>query len=225
MTLRLLLVEDDHRVARFVQKGLEAERFRVDIATDGEQGVELGLTGVYAVILLDVILPAKDGVQVCQELRRAGINTPILMLTAKDSVEDKVLGLGVGADDYLTKPFAFEELLARIQALVRRPQELDLSPAVEVADLTLDKNTHELARAGKPIKLTPTEFALIEYLMGNPNRVLSRTMIEERVWGYQHDPLTNVVDVYIGRLRQKIDRGFEPPLIHTVRGAGYMLKA
>jgi DNA-binding response OmpR family regulator len=158
-------------------------------------------------------------------LRRAGINTPILMLTAKDTVEDKVLGLGVGADDYLTKPFAFEELLARIQALVRRPQELDLSPAVEVADLSLDKNTHELARAGKPIKLTPTEFALIEYLMRNPNRVLSRTMIEERVWGYQHDPLTNVVDVYIRRLRQKIDRGFEPPLIHTVRGAGYMLKA
>ncbi len=223
--MRLLRVEDDHRVARFVQKGLEAERFQVDIAADGEQGVELGLTGVYDVILLDVILPAKDGIKVCQELRRAGINTPILMLTAKDTVEDKVLGLGVGADDYLTKPFAFEELLARIQALVRRPQELDLSPTVEVADLTLDKNTHELARAGKPIELTPTEFALIEYLMHNPNRVLSRTMIEERVWGYQHDPLTNVVDVYIRRLRQKIDRGFEPPLIHTVRGAGYMLKA
>jgi len=223
--LRLLLVEDDHRVARFVQKGLEAERFQVDIAADGEQGVELGLTGVYAVILLDVILPVKDGIQVCQELRRGGINTPILMLTARDTVEDKVLGLGVGADDYLTKPFAFEELLARIQALVRRPQELDLSPTVEVADLILDKNTHELARAGKPIELTPTEFALIEYLMRNPNRVLSRTMIEERVWGYQHDPLTNVVDVYIGRLRQKVDRGFEPPLIHTVRGAGYMLRA
>ena len=223
--MRLLLVEDDHRVARFVQKGLEAERFRVDIAADGEHGVELGLTGVYDVILLDLILPAKDGIKVCQELRRAGINTPILMLTAKDTVEDKVLGLGVGADDYLTKPFAFEELLARIQALVRRPQELDLSPAVEVADLTLDKNTHELVRAGKPIELTPTEFALIEYLMRNPNRVLSRTMIEERVWGYRHDPLTNVVDVYIGRLRQKIDRGFDPPLIHTVRGAGYMLKA
>lgn len=223
--MRLLLVEDDHRVARFVQKGLEAERYRVDIAADGEQGIELGLTGVYSVIVLDVILPGKDGIEVCQELRRGGVNTPILMLTARDTVEDKVLGLGVGADDYLTKPFAFEELLARIQALVRRPQDLDLSPTVQVADLTLDKNTHQLTRAGKPIELTPTEFALIEYLMRHPNRVLSRTMIEERVWGYQHDPLTNVVDVYIGRLRQKLGRGSDRPLIHTVRGAGYVLKA
>ena len=221
--MRLLLIEDDSRVARFIQKGLAAERYRVELATNGPDGIEMGLTGVYDVILLDRILPGESGIEVCRQLRENEIKTPILMLTAKDSIEDKVMGLGVGADDYLTKPFAFEELLARIQALLRRPGELNLSPTLTVADLTLDNNTHEVKRAGQAIELTATEFALLEYLMRRANRVLSRTLIEEQVWSYHHDPSSNVVDVYIRRLRAKIDDGFEPKLIHTKRGAGYLL--
>ncbi len=223
--MRLLLVEDDSRVARFIKKGLEAERYQVDVATDGHHGIDMGQAGTYDLIILDIILPTTSGIQVCQYLRSKGIQTPILMLTAKDAVEDRVTGLGVGADDYLTKPFAFEELVARVQALLRRRGELDLAPTLRVADLVLNRNTHEVRRAGRLIQLTPTEFALLEYLMRRSNRVLSRTMIEEQVWGYQHDPLTNVVDVYIRRLRQKIDHGFPHPLIHTVRGIGYQLKA
>lgn len=223
--MHLLLIEDDQRVARFIQKGLKAERYRVELATTGPVGIEMGLTGVYDLILLDLILPGETGIEVCRQLRENQIKTPILMLTAKDSVEDKVTGLGVGADDYLTKPFAFEELLARIQALLRRPGELDLLPTLTVADLALDKNTHEVKRAGNVIELTATEFALLEYLIRRPNRVLSRTLIEQQVWDYHFDPSSNVVDVYIRRLRQKIDDGFPQPLIHTVRGAGYMLKA
>ncbi len=223
--MRLLLIEDDRRVARFIQKGLAAERHQVELAATGPDWIEMGLTGVYDLILLDLILPGENGLEVCRRLRENQIKTPILMLTAKDSVEDKVTGLGVGADDYLTKPFAFEELLARIQALLRRPGELDISPILTVADLALDKNTHEVKRAGNVIELTATEFALLEYLMRRPNRVLSRTLIEEQVWDYHFDPSSNVVDVYIRRLRQKIDHGYPQPLIHTVRGAGYMLKA
>jgi DNA-binding response OmpR family regulator len=223
--MRLLLIEDDSRVARFIRKGLEAERYRVEVASDGPPGIEMGLTGSYDLILLDIMLPGTDGIEVCRQLREGGIQAPILMLTAKDAVEDRVRGLEVGADDYLTKPFAFEELVARIRALLRRPRELDLAPTLQVADLVLDKNTHEVRRAGQPIQLTPREFALLEYLMRRPDRVLSRTMIEEQVWGYQHDPLTNVVDVYVGHLRQKIDHGFKRQLIHTVRGVGYQLKA
>lgn len=223
--MRLLLIEDDSRVARFIKKGLEAERYRVEIASDGERGIEMGLTGTYDLILLDIILPVKNGIEVCQQLRQQGMQTPILMLTAKDTVEDKVTGLGAGADDYLTKPFAFEELEARIEALLRRRGDLDMAPTLQVADLVLDKNTHEVRRAKKLIQLTATEFALLEYLMRNSNRVLSRTMIEEQVWSYHDDPLTNVVDVYIGHLRQKIDHGFKQQLIHTVRGVGYQLKA
>jgi DNA-binding response OmpR family regulator len=222
--MRILLVEDDPRVARFVEKGLTAERFQVEHAPDGGKGVELGLAGTYDLILLDLILPVKTGFEVCRELRDENIKTPILMLTAKDTVEDKVMGLGVGADDYLTKPFAFEELLARIRALLRRPVEMDVAPSLIAADLVLDKNSHEVKRAGQLITLTPTEFTLLEYLMRNQNRVLSRTMIEEHVWDYQNDPLTNVVDVYIRRLRQKIDQGYDAQLIHTVRGVGYTLK-
>ncbi len=223
--MHLLLIEDDRRVARFIQKGLKAERHRVELATTGPVGIEMGLTGVYDLILLDLILPGETGIEVCRQLRENQIKTPILMLTAKDSVEDKVTGLGVGADDYLTKPFAFEELLARIQALLRRPGELDLLPTLTVADLALDKNTHEVKRAGNVIELTAREFALLEYLIRRPNRVLSRALIEEQVWDYHFDSSSNVVDVYIRRLRQKIDDGFPQPLIHTVRGAGYMLKA
>ena len=223
--MHLLLIEDDLRVARFIQKGLKAERHRVELATTGPVGIEMGSTGVYDLILLDLILPGENGIEVCRQLRENQIKTPILMLTAKDSVEDKVTGLGVGADDYLTKPFAFEELLARIQALLRRPGELDLLPTLTVADLALDKNTHEVKRAGNVIELTAREFALLEYLIRRPNRVLSRALIEEQVWDYHFDSSSNVVDVYIRRLRQKIDDGFPQPLIHTVRGAGYMLKA
>ncbi|MDH5748314.1 MAG: response regulator transcription factor [Rhodospirillales bacterium] len=222
--MRILLIEDDLRVARFVEKGLAAERFQIEHAADGGKGVELGLSGTYDLILLDLILPVKTGIEVCQELRGENIMTPILMLTAKDTIEDKVTGLGVGADDYLTKPFAFEELLARIQALLRRPGEMDVAPSLIIADLVMDKNTHEVKRAGELITLTPTEFTLLEYLMRNQNRVLSRTMIEEQVWDYQNDPLTNVVDVYIRRLRQKVDQGYDRQLIHTVRGVGYTLK-
>ncbi|MFQ5775541.1 MAG: response regulator transcription factor [Kiloniellaceae bacterium] len=223
--MRLLLVEDDRRVSRFIKKGLEAERYSVDIATDGMQAIEMGLAGPYDVIVLDILLPVESGLDVCRRLREGGVQSPILILTAKDSVEDKVTGLGAGADDYLTKPFAFEELLARIRALLRRPRDVDLAPALQAADLVIDKNTHEVTRSGKLIELTAKEFALLEYLMSHPNRVLSRTVIEEHVWGYWHDPMTNVVDVYIRRLRQKVDHGFERQLIHTVRGAGYMLKA
>ena len=222
--MRLLLIEDDRRVASFVQKGLEAERYKVEVAADGEQGIEMALSGLYDLILLDILLPVRNGIDVCRSLRERGIKAPILMLTAKDTVEDKVTGLGAGADDYLTKPFAFEELLARIQALLRRPAGLELAPALEALDLVLDKNTHEVTRAGRPIELTRTEFILLEYLLRRPNRVLSRTMIMDQVWDYQHDPSTNVVDVYIRRLRRKIDHGFASKLIHTVRGAGYMLR-
>jgi DNA-binding response OmpR family regulator len=216
--MRLLLIEDDRRVARFIRKGLEAERYRIEVAFDGQRGIDMGLTESYDLILLDVILPIKTGIDVCRELRKEGVKTPILMLTAKDTLEDKVAGLGIGADDYLTKPFAFEELVARIQALLRRHGEPDLTPTLEAADLVLDKNTHEVRRAGKPIELTPTEFALLEYFMRR------RTVIQEQVWDYHHDPSSNVVDVYIRRLRQKIDRGFERQLIHTIRGVGYTLK-
>lgn len=223
--MRLLLVEDDSRIARFIKRGLEAERYLVDVATDGPQGTEMGQSGIHDLIVLDIILPTASGIQVCRQLRSHGIETPILMLTAKDSVEDKVEGLGAGADDYLTKPFAFEELLARIQALLRRRAHLDLSPTLQVGDLVLDQNTHEVRREETLVKLTAKEFALLEYLMRHAGRALSRTMIEEQVWGYREDPLTNVVDVYIRHLRQKIDDGFQQQLIHTVRGVGYMLKA
>lgn len=222
--MRLLLVEDDSRVARFIRKGLEAENYQVDVASDGDLGIDMGSTDVYGAILLDVILPKQNGVEVCRILREQGIKTPILMLTAKDTLEDKVSGLGVGADDYLTKPFAFEELLARIQALLRRPRTLELAPTIRVADLVLDKNTRRVDRADVAIELTATEFALLEYLMRRSDRVLSRTLIQEQVWGYQHDPSSNVVDVYIRRLRNKIDRDFSRQLIHTVRGVGYVLK-
>ncbi len=223
--MRVLLVEDDVRVARFIRKGLMAERYAVDVAADGPNAIEMGLSGFYDVIILDVLLPVCDGLQVCRRLRAEGVKSPILMLTAKDAVEDKIGGLQVGADDYLTKPFAFEELLARLQALLRRPAELDISATLQVADLVLDKNTHEVTRAGKVIALTATEFGLLEYLMRRPGRVLSRTLIQEQVWSYHHDPSSNVVDVYIRRLRQKIDAGSARKLIHTVRGAGYRFGA
>ena len=222
--MRLLLIEDDSRIARFITRGLEAERYATDVAPDGEQGIEMAQAGIYDLILLDLVLPGIDGIQVCRQLRAQQIRVPILILTAKDSVEDTVTGLEAGADDYLTKPFAFEELVARIHALLRRPAAVRPERTLEVADLTLDGRAHEAKRAGQLLDLTPKEFSLLEYLMSHPGRVLSRTLIEEHVWGYHHDPLTNVVDVYIRRLRQKVDQPFPHPLIHTIRGVGYTLK-
>lgn len=223
--MRLLLVEDDSRVSCFIRKGLEAERYQVESAADGLRGIEMGLSGIYDLILMDIILPDENGIEACRRLREKGIRTPIMMITARDSVEEKVRGLEAGADDYLTKPFAFEELLARVRALLRRPEELELEPVYKVGDLSLDRSAHEVSRAGRPVDLTPTEFALLELLMRHPGRVLSRTIIEEQVWGYEHDPSTNVVDVYIRRLRQKIDDASDRPLIHTIRGVGYQLRA
>lgn len=223
--MRLLLVEDDRSVARFTKKGLEAERYSVEVATDGKQGMEKGLSESYDLIILDLILPVYSGIEICRTLREQGIKTPILILTAKDTLQDKLTGFETGADDYLVKPFAFEELLARIRALLRRPAELEFGSILEVGDLVLDKNSFGVTRAGKPIELTAREFAFLEYLMRHPNRVMSRTLIRKEVWDADDDPSSNVVEVYIRRLRHKVDVGFERQLIHTVRSAGYMLKA
>ncbi len=223
--MRILLVEDDQWVASFIQKGLESEHYGVDLATDGRWAIELGSTQPYDLILLDVMLPIIDGFEVCRQLRKRGVQAPILMLTARDEVDEKVQGFEIGADDYLTKPFVFKELLARIQALSRRRRALDLVPVIQVDDLVLAKNTREATRAEKSIQLTPREFSILEYLMENAGRALSRNMIEEQIFGAPHDSSTNLVDVYIRRLRQKMDYGFSHALIHTIRGMGYMLKA
>ncbi len=220
--MRLLLIEDDDRITQFVKRGLEAEGFQVDTANTGLQGLELG-RGNYGVIILDFLLPILTGKDICETLRQEGIHTPILMLTARDTLEDKVEGLKIGADDYLTKPFAFEELLARIQALLRRGFYQETPTALQVGDLFLNKETREVTRAQQAISLTAKEFSLLEYLMSRPNRPLSRTMILEQVWGQNHDPLTNVVDVYIRYLRNKIDKGFSSNLIQTVRDVGYKI--
>jgi DNA-binding response OmpR family regulator len=222
--MRLLLVEDDRGAAGFLRSGLEAERYQLEVAADGQSGLEMGLAGAYDLILLDVMLPNKSGLEVLREWRQRDIKSPILMLSGMNTVEDAVKGLELGADDYLRKPFAFEELLARIRALLRRGQELELDPTVRLADLVLDPNTHEVRRAGELVHLTPREFALLEYMMRRKGRVLSRALIEEQVWGCRHDAITNVVHVYIRRLRDKLDRGYAKQLIHTVRGVGYQMK-
>ncbi len=221
----LLIVEDDPWVASFIRKGLEGEQFGVELASDGKCAIERSSSETYDLIILDVMLPVMDGFEVCRHLRTRGVQTPILMLTAKDDVDEKVRGLELGADDYLTKPFEFKELLARIQALGRRRRALDLVATIQVADLILNKTAREVRRDNTSIPLTPREFAILEYLMENVGRALSRTMIEEQVFGSPNDAGTNLVDVYIRRLRQKIDQGFSPVLIHTVRGVGYMMKA
>lgn len=221
--MRILLVEDDRKVASFIRKGLAEEGYAVDLAADGESGLAMGLDRLHDLILLDVLLPAKPGFQVLRELRRAGVRTPILLLTARDSVEDKVQGLDAGADDYLTKPFAFAELLARVRALLRRGGESRL-PILRVADLSLDPATRTVTRGGAPVPLTNREYALLEYFMRNPGRVLSRAMIAEKVWDYSFDSATNVIDVYVSYLRKKIDAGRPAPLLSTVRGAGYVLR-
>jgi len=222
--VRILLVEDDRKVASFIRKGLMEEGHAVDVAPDGETGLAMGLDRPHDIIVLDVMLPGKSGVQVVRELRQAKVATPVLLLTARDAVEDKVQGLDAGADDYLTKPFAFAELLARVRALLRRGATTQV-PLIQVADLTLDPARRTVKRGGEPIPLTNREFALLEYFMRNPGRVLTRTMITEHVWDYSFDSATNVIDVYVNYLRRKIDAGRERKLIHTVRGVGYVLKA
>jgi len=221
--MRVLLVEDDRKVASFIRKGLTEEGYAVDVAHEGETGLAMGMDRLHDVIVLDVMLPLKPGFQVLRELRQAKVTTPVLLLTARDAVEDKVQGLDAGADDYLTKPFAFAELLARVRALLRRGKGVQAA-VLQAADLVLDPAARTVKRGGEAIPLTNREFALLEYLLRNPGRVLTRTMISEHVWDYSFDAGTNVIDVYVNYLRKKIDAGREVKLIHTVRGAGYVLR-
>lgn len=233
--MNVLVVEDDARISGFLERGLKAEGHRVQLATTGPEGLALALDaaraaredGVATIVLLDIMLPGMNGLEVCQTLRAAQVQLPILMLTALGSVEDRVNGLKLGADDYLVKPFAFEELLARIDALGRRSRELTQSTTqrLTVDDLELDLVTMRASRGGQPINLTAKELALLELLMSAPGRLFSRERILANVWGSSEAPLTNVVDVYIRRLREKIDDGHERPLIHTMRGLGYRLEA
>ena len=222
--MRILVVEDERKVARFIKKGLEEEGYAVDLAGDGEEGLVMGLDQVHDLILLDMALPKIDGLKVLQKLREKKIGAPVLLLTVRAAIEDKVLGLDSGADDYLTKPFAFQELLARIRALLRRKAEAGTT-LLQVEDLVLDPSRRLVIRTGEKIDLTSKEFALLEYLMRNAGRVLSRAMISEHVWSYDFDTETNVIDVYINYLRRKIDSGRDKKLIHTVRGSGYVLKS
>jgi two-component system copper resistance phosphate regulon response regulator CusR len=220
--VRILLVEDEPRVAAFVAKGLREQAYAIDIARDGEEGLYFAAVNTYDLLILDVMLPLKDGYTVCRELRRTGTRTPILMLTARDAVDDRVAGLDCGADDYLTKPFDFKELLARLRALSRRSAEV--RPAViRVADLILNTANHAVSRAGKRVSLTAKEYSFLEFLVLNENRIVNREQIAQHVWDENFDPFSNVIDVYVRRLRTKIDAGFDRPLIHTRRGEGYML--
>jgi two-component system OmpR family response regulator len=220
--MRILLVEDEIKMARAIRRGLEAEGYAVDIVADGEEAVFQGTENDYDALVLDVMLPGLDGYEVCHALRTRGRWPPVLMLTARDAVEDRIRGLDVGADDYLVKPFAFGELLARLRALIRRgPRE---RPTVlEVDDVTLDPAGHRVTRAGQGVELSSREFALLEYLMHHPGSVLTRRQILEHVWDYNYDGLSNVVDVYVGYLRKKLERPFGRPLIHTIRGVGYAI--
>jgi len=222
--MRLLVVEDEKKVARFIKKGLEEEGYAVDLAFDGEEGLVRVLDQVHDLIILDIALPKIDGLQVLQKLRQRKVSTPVLLLTVRATIEDKVLGLDSGADDYLPKPFAFQELLARIRALLRRKVEVG-PPLLRVEDLILDPARHLVTRDEERIDLTSKEFALLEYLLRNAGRVVTRAMISEHVWNYDFDTETNVIDVYINYLRRKIDSGREKKLIHTVRGSGYVLKS
>ncbi len=226
--MTLLIIEDDMRILEFVKRGLEAEGYLIEYANNGAQGLQKLQDGAYDLLLLDLMLPDMSGHDVCRQLRQQGMTLPVLMLTAMDSLEDKVEGLNLGADDYLTKPFAFDELVARIKALLRRNQggtgykvpETELS----VSGITLNRKTREVFREGKLIELTPKEYALLEYFMQSPGCVLSRAQILDRVWGYNVDPLTNIVEVYIRNLRRKLSEGFDSSLIKTVRGFGYKLE-
>jgi heavy metal response regulator len=221
--MRILVIEDEKKVAEFISNGLAEEGYAVDVAHDGDQGYFLATTNEYDAILLDIMLPKMDGVTLCTKLRSEDNHSPILMLTAKDAIKDKVRGLDAGADDYLTKPFAFEELLARIRSLLRK-KSLQQKTRFQIDNLVLDTITHTVSRGESEIALSVKEYALLEYLMRNTGSVVTRTMIAEHVWDINFDTFTNVIDVYISYLRNKIDRGYETKLIHTVRGRGYVLK-
>ncbi|HAD05160.1 MAG: DNA-binding response regulator [Desulfuromonadales bacterium GWD2_61_12] len=221
--MRILVVEDEKKVASFIKRGLEEEGFTVDAAFDGEEGLYMAETNSYDLILMDIMLPKMDGLAVVQKLRERKIMSPVLCLTAKDTVDDIVSGLNSGSDDYLTKPFAFAELLARVRALLRRGSQ-DRGAELTFADLRLDPVAHKVWRNNKELDLTAKEYALLEYFMRNPHQILTRTMIAEHVWDYTFDSFTNIIDVYVNYLRKKVDRDFEKKLIHTVRGVGYVLK-
>src|SRR5688500_10241322 len=217
-------IDDDPTVGQFVKRGLEQQRWGVDLVADGDEGEQLAAEGTSDLMILDMRLPGKSGLQALNGLRARGVERPILVLTAQDAIDAKVETLRAGADDYVTKPFAFEELLARVEALSRRPRVL-ASPALKVADLELHLDTREVTRGGAPIELTPKEYTVLEYLMRHEGRVMSRTLITEYAWGYHFDPGTNIVDVVINHLRKKIDASHSPKLIHTIRGVGYVIRA
>jgi DNA-binding response OmpR family regulator len=222
--MKILVVEDDRTVGQYVKRGLEEQRYHADLVDDGMEGLRLASGGRYDLIVLDLRLPEMNGLEVLRTLRDRGNTTPVLVLTAQDAVDFKVQALRSGADDYVTKPFAFEELLARVEALGRRPKEIR-SPVLKVGDLELDGETREVRRGGERIELTPKEYTVLEYLMRHAGRVMSRTLITEYAWDYHFDPGTNIVDVVINRLRKKVDSGHAVKLVHTVRGVGYVVKA
>jgi heavy metal response regulator len=221
--MKILVVEDEKKVASFIKKGLEEEYYSVDLAYDGKEGLKLALSEEYDLMIFDIMVPLRDGIALLKDIRSEKINTPVLLLTAKDTVKDKVEGLDSGADDYLTKPFAFEELLARIRALLRR-SEGSKSLSLIAGDLVLDTQSHKVTRSGVEITLTPKEYSILEYLLRNKNRVISRTLLSEHVYDYHFDSDTNIIDVYINKLRNKIDKQFDNALLHTIRGVGYIIK-
>jgi DNA-binding response OmpR family regulator len=222
--MKILVVEDDRTVGQYVKRGLEEQRYHADLVDDGMEGLRLASGGRYDLIVLDLRLPEMNGLEVLRTLRDRGNTTPVLVLTAQDAVDFKVEALRAGADDYVTKPFAFEELLARVEALGRRPKEIR-APLLRVGDLELDMATREVKRGGAPMDLTPKEYTVLEYLMRHAGKVMSRTLITEYAWDYHFDPGTNIVDVVINRLRKKVDSGHAQKLVHTVRGVGYVVKA
>lgn len=221
--MRILVIEDEKKLASFIRKGLREKQYAVDLAGTGDEGLFMAETNPYDLIVLDVMLPGKDGLFICRELRKKNITTPIIMLTARDAIEDKVSGLDAGADDYLTKPFAFSEFLARVRALTRRERDTKRT-VLECADVRLDQVTHTVTRGGIVIDLTSTEYALLEYLLLHAGEVVTRTMISEHVWNDDFDTFSNVINVYINYLRKKIDAGHDKKLIHSIRGVGYILR-
>jgi heavy metal response regulator len=221
--MRILLVEDEKKLAAFIKRGLKEASHAVDVADNGVDALFQAESNPYDLIILDIMIPGKDGIQVCRQIRKRGIETPVLMLTARDDIEDKIQGLDAGADDYLTKPFSFPELLARVRALLRRNKS-EKTTLLRVADLILDQKAHKALRAGIEIELTPTEYSLLEYLMLNQGLVVTRTMISEHVWNDDFDAFSNVINVYVNYLRKKVDSAHKTKLIHSLRGVGYVLK-
>ena len=222
--MRILVVEDDEKIAFFITRGLKQSGFAVDYAGNGEDGLHLALTDQYDAAIIDIMLPKLDGLSLIEKIRREKVNVPVIILSAKRSVDERVRGLQTGGDDYLTKPFAFSELLARVQALIRRGSNIVEPTTITVGDISIDLLTRKVVRSGKIIELQSREFALLEYLMRNAGRIISKTMVIDHLWGYDFEPQANVVDVLLCRLRNKVDRDFEKAMIHTIRGAGYVLK-